>query len=656
MGGIDQVAWRDASGVMNGYVDVEVLVVGIGFSTIPLLKELDRTQTSYTIISTDPGGVWRCLDSNSRLDFDLVSSLHSSFYTYDLIKESSDDGYPTSKSFYAYHQRLLAPYKHKIMYANVLSISNEEKRSTVHLETLNNGIVKVICARKVVVATGFQRKNNSTLSEFNFDIEGKTIALTTMGDSANLMIAKLVPRNNRVIVISNGFFPLDKLTTFNGITYTLDQLEFQNLLKICPFLHKVFILGDIRVYDIFRYYSKIWRRSVGIFMDPRYLFNNQIWFADGLIAIKMWNIDEYRKKFGTNIEAAIKQGYLLNDLCFWVMHNKIELWKKSTTIIDNNTIIKKETGDKVRCDFIIHGDKESPRLPRIEIKSNAYQYSFHNCYLGVVPRELRNIFFIGFTRPTTGGVANITEMQCLLVHKLLTNDAFQDSIYSSIDVRISKHLERYYPTSHGSHCNHVKFYGTYVDEVASCIGIDLTMPMTIGEFWKWLIYPNCALKYRQEGEYALPGCKETVERIYRKHNKFFIMLEFMLFRHNCSLLNILSLSCLFASIGLSIIPFKYVTMTIFCMRPNLVTNYTVAYLKATTQLASFLFLFSGHKSSSRILLVHLVVSFSAWWLGLEKAPFNNVSVRFQPENVAFFEKYIAAYAKVKGPVRDHKLG
>ena len=68
-----------------------------------------------------------------------------------------------------------------------------------------------------------------------------------------------------------------------------------------------------------------------------------------------------------------------------------------------------------------------------------------NNFMGVIPKELRNVYFIGFMRPTTGGLNNITEMQCLFTHKMITDRRFNDEMYRTVENRIEKYNKHYYP-------------------------------------------------------------------------------------------------------------------------------------------------------------------------------------------------------------------
>ena len=65
-------------------------------------------------------------------------------------------------------------------------------------------------ARHVVFCTGFKRAVMADLASVDYSVMNRTFLFDTMGDSANLIISKLVPNNNRIILRTNGFFPIDK--------------------------------------------------------------------------------------------------------------------------------------------------------------------------------------------------------------------------------------------------------------------------------------------------------------------------------------------------------------------------------------------------------------------------------------------------------------
>ncbi|NET41453.1 hypothetical protein [Okeania sp. SIO2B3] len=59
---------------------VEVCIIGFGHSVVPLIRELERTQTEFQIISDKSNNIWDDLSERERLDFDLVSTYVTTFY------------------------------------------------------------------------------------------------------------------------------------------------------------------------------------------------------------------------------------------------------------------------------------------------------------------------------------------------------------------------------------------------------------------------------------------------------------------------------------------------------------------------------------------------------------------------------------------------
>ena len=85
----------------------------------------------------------------------------------------------------------------------------------------------------------------SSWTDFDYaSATNKTIAFTAMVDFVNLMISKLIPFNNRIVLLTNGFFLLDKLAFYSGVSYTLDQYEYHNIRYLSHLLYrKTFWVG-----------------------------------------------------------------------------------------------------------------------------------------------------------------------------------------------------------------------------------------------------------------------------------------------------------------------------------------------------------------------------------------------------------------------------
>lgn len=501
---------------------LDVCIIGFGFSAIPLVRELERTGTDFKIISEEDGSIWDRLSKTGRLDFNLVSSYQSSFYSFDLVKDYDDDYYPTSKQFYEMHKRWHQVYEEKIIRDFAIKVDNFKDYSVIHTRE-----GQTIRARHVVIATGFGRAMNTKINDFNFNVSNQTFVFGTMGDSANLLIAKLIPNNNKIIIRMNGFNVLDQQVNIAGKKFTLDQLEFHNCRYISNKLYDSIIT------------SPIFPKSE----NPAILYNqfplikrDTSWVTsksappNGLVFLKYWPIDQYCQNFGTDLEDSISKGYLLNDISMWIHTGKVIIVPPDTPIdFDKKTITY--AGVERSFSHYVKGDAEQPRLPEIFIGGEqSYTYQYRDNFMGVLPRSLHNIYLLGFTRPLTGGLANIVEMQSLLIHKLVTQSNFHRTIHQNLNDRITSYNLHHYGSTPSRKTDHTTQYGVYTDDIARLIGIDhkLSDCNSLKDLIFYYAFPNNAYKYRLKGEYAVEGIEALIEKINKNHDYFILIFSFML--------------------------------------------------------------------------------------------------------------------------------
>lgn len=670
---------------MKTVQDVNLLIVGFGFSVIPLCREMDLEGIKYTIISNG-NPVWKGLLKNGTLDFDLVSSYHTSFYSFDLVKNKKKDEYPTAKEFYEMHLSYFEQYKSSIIDDTVTSITNFDDHSVV--KTTNG---RTFCAQKVVVSTGFGRAIHQSLNHFDYNIKDKHIVINSIGDSSNLIMAKLIPGNNKITCLNDGFVCLDKMVEKDGQTFTVDQLENHNVAFLSPKLYRetanagvaellLTLASSFKVgkflYPAVLKFSKVFMPNLLSTAHPeiirpmkeplfRRLIEGMPKF-NGMIAIKYWPIDTYAKLFGSKLEKSIKDGYLLNDIGYFVHRGLIKLWPKTGTEVDfdNNTI--ENNGRVESFDYFIKGDREAPRLPEIIIKQvdkeKRYNYKHKNTYFGVVPRNLKNIYFLGYTRPFTGGLANITEMQCLLAAKMIKNNRFNQEVYSNIRHRIKAYNDKYYPNDQHGPIDHLVYYGFYTEEVARAIGIDINLKdcRSIKKLNQYLMFPNNTFKYRQTGEFKVDGCEELVDYIDKNHQRFsgvycylgtFISynLWFVAFYFSLFMANIISLP-VFGVLSL----LQYV-FSIFALIP---TQNAQDIFASPYNIARFGLLLAGITSTlvfgPAVFAPLLAADLSFSYLVRKFIPsrarnlFNDLKVKEKYDD--FFNNYLKTYRKVKHPM------
>ncbi|MCA9657344.1 MAG: hypothetical protein KC486_03300 [Myxococcales bacterium] len=543
---------------------VDILIVGFGFSVIPLLRELERRGQRYTILS-DGAPIWQQLAASDRLDFDLVSSFHASFYAQDQVEAGTiENYYPTAREFYEYHERLFSRFRDKVIDDRVVDVENYASHSVVR--TRGGAVYE---ARSLVFATGLGRPQNETIKELDLrDVRGKTIVFNAIGDTTNMMVARAVPQGNRVILLNNGFITLDKYMVIDipgpkgsnwyipfagvrtGKRYALDlaQLECHTVARLWPKFYKDLIAIPLGPPEPESWIAKRVLPHVFHVRFPATYRRDSVrgnheakaGLSNGLIGVKYWPIDMYEQRFGDDLEGNIRRGVLVNDIIFYHTEGMVETWSKDRATVDHENMTVSCDGRTERFDVFVDGGTEAPRLPPIvavdgDGRRHEFAYDHRASYLGVVPAALRNVYFIGYTRPFTGGIANITEMQGLMVHKLLSDSGRRAALYADIDRRIADYNAFYYPPGQKrTATDHLVHFGTYTDDVARFIGIDRKLRRALSwSPWRTilnlrfeLLHPNNALKFRMEGEYAVDGA-EALGRAVAAHNEHWIIMVFL---------------------------------------------------------------------------------------------------------------------------------
>ncbi len=506
---------------------LDVCVVGGGFSAVPLVRELRRrTGVDFRVVSGEGDTVWDRLSAVGRLDFDLVSSALTSFYSFAPAADGPGDAYPTAAEFHAAQRGWRREFAARILRDVVVRVENFDDHSVVFTRS---GLE--FKARHVVLCTGFRRPVMADLASIDYSVSNSTFLFDTMGDSANLLISKLVPNNNRIIVRTNGFFPIDKAFALGGgpapALLALDQLEFHNFRYASHDDYASIIYGGphadgrnpILLYDRFPAAA---RRGAPV--------TTRSFPASGKVVVKYWPVDAYRRRFGGDLEGAVARGYLLNDIALWLDAGRVILAPKDAPVdFDRRTVVC--AGVERRFDHYVRGGPEEPRLPPVLIGGvTPWRYRYRDCFMGVVPRRLNNVYLMGYTRPMTGGLANITEMQALFVHKLITRPAFRHRIARGLEGRIAAYDAHYYGDAEPrDHYDHLVHYGFYTDDIARLMGIDHRPDRcrTLRDLVFYYAFPNNAFKYRSTGEYAVDGVPALIRRVNRQYLDFLMMFAYI---------------------------------------------------------------------------------------------------------------------------------
>jgi hypothetical protein len=577
--------------------------------------------------------------------------------------------YPTSREYHEHIKRYKAEYGANVVHDWVTKVESRETGSLVHTKSGT-----VYEARHLVFATAFQRKIHQPLFEYDFSqARGKTIVLTHMGDSTNLVIAKLFAGGNRIILVNNGFFCLDKLITDRGTSYALDDVEMHNIRNVSRFLYKTVLPQGQILAQSNPKLSKPFLGSNFFIKHPHSLRNLDLTPAlnmgrgspftelpNGLKIIKYWPIDAYKELFGDRLEESIREGYLLNDIAYLIDRKLVELWPHQQVTIDRENRVVRWRDQIVRYDDIIDGDQEVPILPPIEIQppgqpSHNYQYFHRECFLGVMPRELRNTYMLGYTRPMTGGLNNLSEMQGLFIHNLITDDAFRREISRNLDERIDAYNQEHYPSTLRIGADNLVFYGQYAERIARLMGIEsrLSACRSLEDVSIHFFFPNTVSKYRRTGPYAVEGMDEVVRQIHRTHDGYAISRIQLL---NYCLMVATAVIALVQLYRTQLVPMPFFVLLLLLLLVffgpvlplvNTNSNRISRFTNVTLAIGLVLTFWLGHPL---VPLGSLAFSFLAVYvgrrLGIGRAWFNDMHFKDKPEHDEFFRRYCEAFRKV----------
>jgi hypothetical protein len=358
------------------------------------------------------------------------------------------------------------------------------------------------------------------------------------------------------------------------------------------------------------------------------------------------------------MKQSIRDGYLLNDIAFFLDQGLVELWPKQETFIDREKRTLRWKTNVVTFDTIVDPDYEAPNLPDIEVHRDGaptrkYEYVYRNNFMGVVPKELSNIYFIGFTRPTTGGLNNIIEMQGLFTHQMIADSGFHREIHENIHQRIERYNRYYQILDTKGHADHLVHYGFYTDDIARLMGINprLSDCRTMRDLIIYFIFPNTAFKFRQSGTYKVQGVKEMVQKIYDDHKGFVLVVNYLL---TYSLLQLTAYVALIGAYYHEI--FSGVTVVILGMLVllNPVTPFVAAhavprnvYLNVVMVAALGLTAYYANPAiPTASLLVVFALTYLFRQLGWTRAMFNDLKNKRHQKYREFFRRYCESFKEV----------
>lgn len=552
--------------------NVENLIVGFGLASIPVVRELEKTNHPYLIISAN-SNIWTQMNRNHKLNFDLVSTKASSMFSWDLAQEKTRDGFLTAQQFFDYQQKYYDIYKNKIINDTVVKVRNFKNYSLVY--TKKGAVYR---AKNVIFGTGFKRSISRDIINFNSNIKNKTIVFDAIGDTTNMFISDLVANNNKLYIVSNGFMPVNKIhQAKGGLRVTLDQFEYPNVAFYSKKTHEdtlgmslgtVFSFTGARISDLKKTetYARIFKNKnttilnkvnsiTDAFSNAALRCLSKVFCGNAFhvkherlirvskverstempayngVIVKYWPIESYFKSFSETLGQSIDSGRKLNDLPFFIEEGLVFPLMKEEVSIDKTKKEMSVDGRIIKYDHLIKGELERPQLNDIEIineeSQERYEFIHRDNYLGVIPPDLNGIYIAGLTRPNSGGFTNISEIQSILVHKMISNEKFKQSILCKLSSKVDKYNKKYQTMDSPTPADHIVFYGFYIEEVAREIGINPRLKdcRTRREFLDFFFVPNNTSKYRITGEYRVKGLRFFYQKFKKQYN--FIKLYYI---------------------------------------------------------------------------------------------------------------------------------
>eukprot|EP00657_Telonema_sp_P-1_P006823 TRINITY_DN2626_c0_g1_i1.p1 TRINITY_DN2626_c0_g1~~TRINITY_DN2626_c0_g1_i1.p1 ORF type:complete len:268 (-),score=61.36 TRINITY_DN2626_c0_g1_i1:298-1101(-) len=183
-------------------IEVEVCIVGGKFATCPLIRELERTGTSYVVVDKDAPSIWESLEQ-AGIDFDLVSSQSSSYYSFGLGEVYEGSYFPMGSEFLAFQRKWFSRIHDRSKFISDEIILVEHTASSVMCTSKAGRRVR---AKFAVIGTAFTRAVRSQILTLDHTtINNQVVLFDGFGDSGKLLMSRLLGRGNKFYVLTDGF-------------------------------------------------------------------------------------------------------------------------------------------------------------------------------------------------------------------------------------------------------------------------------------------------------------------------------------------------------------------------------------------------------------------------------------------------------------------
>lgn len=472
-------------------LDCEVCVIGLGVSSLPLLKLLEQSGTDFRVLTCTAFGIWQKLTEAGE-NFDLVTTIESTNYSW----WDYDYEFP----FYTarqYHEKLLGELtpelKERITYADVGRV--EERDGKYRIFAKNGELLASSC--HLVHSVGFSPDtdilpNLKTIANAGNE-GGKHFLVFGCSDTTNMYISRLIHSGHRVTLACRHFHVVDKIGGTHGhaggpfdqygpmqhwtgrnlapnVTGILVPLPIKGAKvgspswlagKITSYVAHV--VGLREVVDLRKFDTEFQHKASGLVMDGKTDVPGGLGYL-----VKQWPVDEYVRFYNDERfqKQMIQNGVFLNDIYFFIQQGLVSLYHREEVQHVSGKKYRLGT-DEVEFDEVFHC--QEARHKTLEMPFCPH-YSYTDHLFGIWNTRQPNLYFLGTTRPYTGAFGCVAEVNAMFVHRMICDQQFAQGIREQFPAYMHRQRVTHYIQASEPDKLHVHWAGMHLLRVSQVLG------------------------------------------------------------------------------------------------------------------------------------------------------------------------------------------
>jgi len=537
-------------------MECEVCVIGLGVSSIPLLKLLQQSGTDFRVVTSTAFGIWRKL-SDAGENFDLVTTIESTNYSW--WDYDYDFPFYTARS---YHEKLLAELtpelNDRVQYAQVSCV--EEKDGKYRIFGQDGELL--VSSSHLVHSVGFSPDKNilpnlGRIAEAQKDGAGKHFLVFGFSDTTNLYISRLIHAGHRVTLACRHFHVVDKIgSTHGNVGGPFDQYEpmqhwtgrslppnVTGVLVPLPIKgakvgspswiagkitsYVAGLVGLKQVVDLRKFDTEFQSKAGGLVTDGKTDVPGGLGYL-----VKQWPVDEYVRFYNDekHQKRMLEEGIFLNDIYFFIQQGLVKLYHRDDVQhISGKKYRLGDEGDEMEFDEVFFCQEAKHNVLQMQNFCPNYCYTDH--LFGIWNKKQPNMYFLGTTRPYTGAFGCIAEVNAMFVHRMITDAQFARGISDQFPAYMHRQRVTHYVQASEPDKLHVHWAGMHILRVSQVLGCELSKEgaKRHGLEKEWMTGPINALRCRIVGPYALPDAAARYRKSCEKLGTNYMYLN-MIYR------------------------------------------------------------------------------------------------------------------------------